>query len=99
MIDELKAHLQSVGIGHYEKVLQVMGVIPRHIFAPIGFERIAYEIAPVLIDEDQTMSSPLTVAIQTLVLNPQANDKILEIGTGSGYQASVLSFYVVRYIP
>ncbi|MCE2964068.1 MAG: protein-L-isoaspartate O-methyltransferase family protein [Chitinophagales bacterium] len=92
MIDELVGHLSGFGISHYEKVLQIMGQIPRHIFAPIGFERMAYEIAPVLIDEDQTMSSPLTVALQTIVLNPQPTDKILEIGTGSGYQASVLSF-------
>jgi len=91
MIDELIAHLTKMGINDYEKVMQVMGTIPRHIFAPIGFERIAYEIAPVLIDEDQTMSSPLTVSIQTIVLHPQPSDKILEIGTGSGYQASVLS--------
>ncbi len=91
MIDELLVHLTKMGISDYEKVMQVMGTIPRHIFAPIGFERIAYEIAPVLIDEDQTMSSPLTVSIQTIVLHPQPSDKILEIGTGSGYQASVLS--------
>ena len=91
MIDELIVHLTKMGISDYEKVMQVMGTIPRHIFAPIGFERIAYEIAPVLIDEDQTMSSPLTVSIQTIVLHPQPSDKILEIGTGSGYQASVLS--------
>ena len=91
MIDELIVHLTKMGLNDYEKVMQVMGTIPRHIFAPIGFERIAYEIAPVLIDEDQTMSSPLTVSIQTIVLHPQPSDKILEIGTGSGYQASVLS--------
>lgn len=92
MVDELIEKLHSFGIHQYERVLQVMGQIPRHIFAPIGFERMAYEIAPVLIDEDQTMSSPLTVALQTIVLNPQPTDKILEIGTGSGYQASVLSY-------
>lgn len=92
MVDELIEKLNGFGINQYEKVLQVMGQVPRHIFAPIGFERMAYEIAPVLIDEDQTMSSPLTVALQTIVLNPQPTDKILEIGTGSGYQASVLSF-------
>jgi protein-L-isoaspartate(D-aspartate) O-methyltransferase len=92
MVDELIEKLNGFGIHQYEKVLQVMGQIPRHIFAPIGFERMAYEISPVLIDEDQTMSSPLTVALQTIVLNPQPTDKILEIGTGSGYQASVLSY-------
>lgn len=92
MVDELIEKLHGFGFNQYEKVLQVMGQIPRHIFAPIGFERMAYEIAPVLIDEDQTMSSPLTVALQTIVLNPQPTDKILEIGTGSGYQASVLSY-------
>lgn len=92
MIDDLVGHLSGFGISNYEKVLEIMGQVPRHVFAPIGFERMAYEIAPVLIDEDQTMSSPLTVALQTIVLNPQPTDKILEIGTGSGYQASVLSF-------
>ena len=92
MVDELIERLSEYGISHYDRAMQVMSQIPRHLFAPIGFERMAYEIAPVLIDEDQTMSSPLTVALQTIVLNPQPTDKILEIGTGSGYQASVLSY-------
>lgn len=91
MIDELTERLKGYKISHCDRVLEVMSQIPRHLYAPIGFERMAYEIAPVLIDEDQTMSSPLTVALQTIVLNPQSTDRILEIGTGSGYQASVLS--------
>ena len=91
MVEDLDRKLQSLGFTHFSSILEVMRQIPRHQFAPMGFESIAYEINPVLIDEDQTMSSPLTVAIQTLVLNPQPSDKILEIGTGSGYQASVLS--------
>jgi protein-L-isoaspartate(D-aspartate) O-methyltransferase len=91
MIDELASKLTELKFTNFESILQIMSKIPRHAFAPMGFETMAYEINPVLIDEDQTMSSPLTVAIQTLVLNPQPTDKILEIGTGSGYQASVLS--------
>ena len=92
MVEELIVRLNELGLTNYQHVLDIMRQIPRHIFAPIGFERMAYEIAPVLIEEDQTMSSPLTVAIQTIVLNPLPSDKILEIGSGSGYQASVLSF-------
>lgn len=92
MIEELRMKLLELKFTNFDSILEVMNMVPRHSFAPKGFESIAYEIAPVLIDEDQTMSSPLTVAIQTLVLNPKKTDKILEIGTGSGYQANVLSY-------
>lgn len=90
MIEELSQRLSKLGYTQHNTVLNAMQQIPRHVFAPLGFESLAYEIQPVLLDEDQTMSSPLTVAIQTILLNPQPTDKILEIGTGSGYQATVL---------
>jgi len=91
LIEELERYFISKKMSHFEPVINAIGTIPRHRFIPIGFESAAYEINPVLIDSDQTMSSPLTVALQTYFLNVQPQDKILEIGTGSGYQASVLS--------
>lgn len=90
MIEELNDRLAEFGFSNYHRILQVMSEVPRHKLAPIGFETLAYEIQPLLIDEDQTMSSPLTVAVQTFLLNPDSESRILEIGTGSGYQASVL---------
>jgi protein-L-isoaspartate(D-aspartate) O-methyltransferase len=91
MVENLALELKSRKFESFEKILEILNVIPRHEYAPNGFEKLAYAIQPLLIDEDQTMSSPLTVAIQTLLLHIQPTDKILEIGTGSGYQASVLS--------
>lgn len=91
MVEELRVKLLELKFSNFESILNVISQVPRHIFAPMGFETLAYEIGALLIDEDQTMSSPLTVAIQTLELHLQPTDKVLEIGTGSGYQACVLS--------
>jgi protein-L-isoaspartate(D-aspartate) O-methyltransferase len=92
MIEHLRSHFIKRDLHHFEKILEVIGSIPRHIYVPLGIEHTAYDIAPVLIERDQTMSSPLTVALQTYFLNIQSADKVFEIGTGSGYQASVLHF-------
>ena len=70
-----------------EKILKAMDRVPRHLFIPKGFEKWAYEDVPFPIGSDQTISQPYTVAFQTMLLDVQAGDKILEIGTGSGYQA------------
>jgi len=77
-----------------KKVLDVMSNIPRHNFVPTGLESYAYEDKAVSIASGQTISQPTTVAIQTTLLEPQPNDIVLELGTGSGYQASILSFLV-----
>ncbi len=90
LVEELQNYFAKNNFQNYQFVLESIAKIPRHRFIPIGFESMAYEINPVLIDSDQTMSSPLTVALQTFFLNVNSKDKILEIGTGSGYQASVL---------
>ncbi len=74
-----------------ENVLQAMMNIPRHFFLDTAFDHIAYEDRAFPIAEGQTISQPYTVAYQTQLLEVQPYDKILEIGTGSAYQACVLA--------
>ena len=73
------------------KVLDVMGNIPRHSFLESTFTDWAYRDEPFPIDCEQTISQPSTVAWQTSALNLLPRQRVLEIGTGSGYQAAVLS--------
>ncbi|HNR06215.1 MAG TPA: protein-L-isoaspartate(D-aspartate) O-methyltransferase [Saprospiraceae bacterium] len=73
-----------------EKVLQAMLRVPRHFFVPKGFESWAYRDVPFPIGSDQTISQPYTVAFQTALLDIRPGERVLEIGTGSGYQAAVL---------
>ncbi len=72
-------------------VLDAMNNIPRHFFLDSAFDEIAYEDRAFPISDGQTISQPYTVAYQTQLLQVKPNDKILEIGTGSIYQASVLA--------
>lgn len=81
--------LRSRGIGN-EQVLQAMLQTPRHLFVPESYGARAYADAPLPIDCEQTISQPYTVARQTTLLEPQKGLKVLEIGTGSGYQTAVL---------
>jgi protein-L-isoaspartate(D-aspartate) O-methyltransferase len=74
-----------------ERVLAAIEAIPRHFFLDQAFERIAYEDRAFPITAGQTISQPYTVAHQTQLLNVKKFDKILEIGTGSAYQACVLA--------
>lgn len=73
-----------------ERVLEAIGKIPRHYFFDDIFDRHAYEDKAFPIEAGQTISQPFTVAFQTQLLRVKPGDRILEIGTGSGYQASVL---------
>jgi len=73
-----------------ENVLEAIGKIPRHLFMDSGFIDHAYQDKPFPIAAEQTISQPYTVAYQTELLQVKKGDKILEIGTGSGYQAAVL---------
>ena len=73
-----------------EKVLDAIGKIPRHLFMDSGFLDHAYQDKAFPIGADQTISQPYTVAFQSELLEVKKGDKILEIGTGSGYQAAVL---------
>ena len=72
-------------------VLQAMGKVPRHEFVPENMKFYAYEDRPLPIGEDQTISQPYIVAIMTQLLKLEGGEKVLEIGTGSGYQAAVLA--------
>lgn len=73
-----------------ERVLQAIGTVPRHKFVEPAFQSRAYDDEALPIGMDQTISQPFTVAYQTSLLNVEPYDRILEIGTGSGYQAAVL---------
>lgn len=74
-----------------EAVLAAMAALPRHFFLEQAFEEHAYEDKPFPIGFEQTISQPFTVAYQSALLNIKNGDRVLEIGTGSGYQAAVLA--------
>lgn len=73
------------------KVLAAIEKVPRHFFLDSAFEEKAYEDKPFQIGEEQTISQPYTVAFQSQLLQIKKMDKVLEIGTGSGYQAAILA--------
>jgi len=81
--------IRSKGISE-EKVLNAIMTIPRHLFMAKGFEERAYQDNAFPIAANQTISQPYTVAFQTSLLDIKKGDKVLEVGTGSGYQAAVL---------
>ena len=85
LIDEIR----QKGIGD-EAVLHAMGKVPRHLFMDNSFLGFAYVDKAFPISAGQTISQPYTVAFQTEVLQIKRSDKVLEVGTGSGYQAAVL---------
>ena len=72
------------------KVLDAVRTVPRHLFMDSGFEGHAYQDKAFPIAADQTISQPYTVAFQTELLEIEPNHKVLEIGTGSGYQTAIL---------
>lgn len=73
-----------------ERVLKAMAAVPRHLFIDLALRNRAYEDEALPIGLNQTISQPFTVAYQTALLDPQKDERILEIGTGSGYQAAIL---------
>ena len=74
-----------------ERVLSAMKKVPRHLFVPEDLRSCAYEDRALPIGEEQTISQPYMVAIMTELLELKGGEKVLEIGTGSGYQAAILS--------
>lgn len=86
----VKEGIRGQGIDD-EHVLNAMRHVPRHLFVPEGQQAWAYLNRPLPIGYDQTISQPYIVAFMTEQLDLQPGDKVLEIGTGSGYQAAVLS--------
>lgn len=87
-----------------EAVLRAMRQVPRHAFVPDVPHELAYTDRPLPIGHNQTISQPFIVAYMTEAVRPDATDRVLEVGTGSGYQAAVLaaivdSVYTVEIIP
>ena len=73
------------------RVMRVMARVPRHLFVPKRYRSKAYENVPLPIGHGQTISQPYVVALMTDLLELKQDDKVLEVGTGSGYQAAILA--------
>jgi protein-L-isoaspartate(D-aspartate) O-methyltransferase len=100
MIDE---QIRARGVRN-EAVLDAMRKVPRHRFVPAEFQGAAYDDSPLPIGQGQTISQPYIVAYMTEALGVKPGDKVLEIGTGSGYQAAVLAeiaseVYTIEIVP
>ncbi len=91
----VETQLVSRGI-HDQKVLDAMRKVPRHLFVDEALKEQAYSDHPLPIGDKQTISQPYIVALMTEALDLQGHEKILEIGTGSGYQAAVLAELAFR---
>ena len=96
MIQTIEAHAQSatdaLGRDHIDpRVLAVMNEVPRHEFVSAWYEGQAYDDRPLPIGHGQTISQPFIVALMTDLLQVGPDDVVLEVGTGSGYQAAVLA--------
>jgi protein-L-isoaspartate(D-aspartate) O-methyltransferase len=88
----------------HQGVLNAMRRVPRHRFVPESRQAEAYDDTPLPIGEGQTISQPYIVAYMSEVLDPRPTDRVLEIGTGSGYQAAVLAglvkeIYTIEIVP
>jgi len=99
----VKEQLVSRGISN-QKVLAAIKKVPRHLFVPDKWQAMAYADRPLPIEMQQTISQPYIVALMTESLKLASTDKVLEIGTGSGYQTAVLaeicnSVYTVELLP
>jgi protein-L-isoaspartate(D-aspartate) O-methyltransferase len=86
----VEVQLRQRGIND-TRVLGAMRRVPRHRFVPAAWAAQAYDDSPLSIGLDQTISQPYIVAYMTEAIEPSADDRVLEIGTGSGYQAAVLA--------
>ncbi len=89
----VKTQLERRGIKS-KRVLEAMAEVPRHLFVPPDVDDRAYDDSALPIGEGQTISQPYIVAIMTELLNLRKSDRVLEVGTGSGYQAAVLAMHV-----
>lgn len=96
MVDTIQLYAREIGDiigagGLLPRVIEAMGTVRRHLFVPERRRDLAYDDRPVDIGYGQTISQPFIVALMTHLLEPEQDDVVLEIGTGSGYQAAVLS--------
>ena len=99
----VRVQIENRGIRGAE-LLHVLRATPRHLFVPIASRSMAYDDHPVPIGYEATISQPYIVALMTDLLAPRKTDRVLEIGTGSGYQAAILSqlaqqVYTIEIVP
>lgn len=99
----VKTQLESRGIKD-KRVLDAFRKVKRHLFVPKSYRKEAYGDYPLPIGEGQTISQPYMVAVMTELLKLKGDERVLEIGTGSGYQAAILSIlakevYTIEIIP
>jgi protein-L-isoaspartate(D-aspartate) O-methyltransferase len=99
----VEAQLRGRGLGD-RRVLDAMARVPRHLFVPENVRQRAYDDTPLPIGRGQTISQPYVVGYMTEALRVSAADRVLEIGTGSGYQAAVLAelageVYSIEIVP
>jgi len=99
MVETVRAYASQLGSGApggriSPQVLTAMGTVPRHLLIPERVRPFAYADRPLPIGHGQTISQPYIVALMTELLRPDPKDVVLEVGTGSGYQAAVLSLLV-----
>ena len=87
-------HLIEMGALKTPKIIEAFRKIPRHLFVRRDYLKYAYEDIPLPTFQGQTISQPYTIAIMTEALGPKIGEKILEIGSGSGYQAALLAYCV-----
>jgi len=85
LVESLRAEIRD------ERVLAAIGRVPRERFVPPDEQHLAYEDTPLPIGFDQTISQPYIIALMTEALELKGNEKVLEVGTGSGYQAAILA--------
>jgi len=88
--DMIETQIKARGIKD-ERLLKAMFKVKRHLFVPARIQKLAYSDCPLPIGEEQTISQPYIVALMTELLNLDSDDKVLEVGTGSGYQAAILA--------
>ena len=86
----VRDQIEARGISH-RPTLDAMQKVERHLFVPPEFQKYAYDDTPLPIGYSQTISQPYMVATMTELIKPRSTDRVLEIGTGSGYQAAVLA--------
>lgn len=96
MVETLRSYAAQPGSGApggriADRVLDALAAVPRHALVPERLRRFAYDDRPLPIGRGQTISQPYIVALMTTLLDPQPDHRILEVGTGSGYQAAVLA--------
>ena len=89
--EDLFMQMKALGTLKSKKIEEAMRNVPRHLFIPKDLERYAYKDVPLSIGHDQTISQPSTVALMTWMLDVKPGNKVLEIGSGSGWQAAIIS--------